>query len=460
MEVNALSVLLLKNLRCEIDGRLLFEADRLTIDEGDIIGLIGKNGAGKTCLLKILSGDLNDYSGQVIGNPLIQYSEFYTVKNMVKSGGEINMTVFLKSFRTSASLYLLDEPTTYLDQKNFEKVVRMIKRSTASFCIATHDRALLESVATKIWVIEQGKVREFNGSFSDYLKERTLQLSQYENDLKKYHKERKKIKESLQELKEKKHKKNGKPRKLSSSEYRIAGVKTKIAVKQKKLQKSITQQEDRLTQLKPPNRVEESYDISFISQIHRLPKRQIVIPRHKVELENKPLWSIPDLTMKSGDKLGIIGGNGTGKTTYLNYIESILPRNYKIRYFKQNYVHFSNPEMTVYDVIETASRSNFSEPQIRTLLALLDFKRDKVYRLVGQLSQGERIKVLLLSYLVVDTDILILDEITNYLDIKSIEAVEKVLASYSGILIFVSHDQYFVRHLATKILNIDSYKGE
>ena len=455
-----MSLLTLKNLRYEVEGKLLFEVDNLTIDEGDVIGLIGKNGAGKTCLLKILSGELSDYSGQILGNPVIYYSEQCVAEHIAKSGGESSISNFLKALRNSASLYLLDEPTTYLDQYNFNKVVRTIKNSTSSFCIATHDRAFLDAVATKIWFIEQNKVIEYNGSFSDYLNERVYQLSQYEHDLKQYQKEKKKLKDSIQVMKEKRDQKKGKPKKMSSSEYRIAGVKTMIGVKQKKHQKGIIQQENKLNQLKRPVQVEEQYDISFLSQIHRLPKRQIVIPNHKAKVAQKTLWNIPAITLKSGDKLGIIGKNGAGKTTYLNYFVSVLPSSYKVCYFQQNQFYFSDSKLSVYDVIFEAAKGRLNESQVRTLLALLGFKREKVFSLVGQLSQGERVKISLLSLLVTESDILILDEITNFLDLKTIEAVETVLATYAGILVFVSHDQYFVNQLATTLLDIDIFKEE
>ena len=206
-----MSLLTLKNLRYEIEGKLLFEVDNLTIDEGDVIGLIGKNGSGKTCLLKILSGELSDYSGQILGNPVSYYSNLCMTGHIAKSGGEVSISNFIKALRNSASLYLLDEPTTYLDQYNFNKVVRTIKNSTSSFCIASHDRAFLDAVATKIWFIDQEKVIEYNGSFSDYLNERAYQLSQYEHDLKQYQREKKKLKNSIQAMKEKSDQKKGKP---------------------------------------------------------------------------------------------------------------------------------------------------------------------------------------------------------------------------------------------------------
>ncbi len=259
-------------------------------------------------------------------------------------------------------------------------------------------------------------------------------------------------------MKEERSKKSKKPKKMSASEYRVPGVKTKIGVKQKKFQKGIGQQENRLSRLKRPEKVEEIYDISFLTQFNSLYKRSLIIPHHEEILGKKKLWKIPNIALKSGDKLGIIGKNGTGKTTYLNYIFSTLSSDYKVSYFRQKDFHLANPQLRVYDIIRDATNENLSESQIRTLLALLDFKRDKVFKLVRELSQGERVKISLLSILLTESDVIILDEVTSFLDLKTIEAVEKVLSFYPGILIFVSHDQFFVNSLATKILDIDSFK--
>lgn len=453
-----MSLVIINNLRCEIGGKLLFESERLTVEARDIIGLIGKNGSGKTTLLKILSGEWIDFSGDIQINCSSYYSNFYGVEELFKSGGEINISKLLESFRKSVSLYLLDEPTTYLDKYNFNKVVRMIERSRSSFCIASHDRTFLDRVATKIWVIEQGKIKEYDCSFSDYSNERSFKLAQYENELKQYKNQKKQIKQTIQSMKEHRDQKKKKTKKLSASEYRLPGVKTKMGVKQKKLQKGISQQVAKLNQLKRPEQVEEIYDISFLTQFYSLPKRIIVIPSHESKIGEKRLWKISDLTLKSGDKLGIVGKNGAGKTTYLNYIFSVLPANYKVSYFRQNDFK-KESKLRVYDVIAEATDCNLSESQIRTLLALLDFKRDKVFKIVGELSQGEKVKLSLLSILLTKSDVIILDEITNFLDLKTIEAVEKVLSFYHGILVFVSHDQTFIDSVATEILNIDYCRG-
>lgn len=455
-----MTVLLVKNLQFELGGKVLFKSDQLTIEEGDRIGLIGRNGAGKTCLLKILSGQLTDFSGQLIGNPLTYYGEFTEKGDTTKSGGEFSILSFFELLREGSTLYLLDEPTTYLDKDNHNKVRKAIESSDSTFCIATHDRALLEANSTKIWAIERGEIREYKCTYLEYLQERKYERVQYEAEIKQYTKDKKKLKKTIQSMKEKKDKKKGKPSKMSSSEYRIAGVKTKIGVKQKKLQKGIIQQEKKLHQLQRPKQIEEKYDISFLSQKKKYQRKQVLIPEHRAIIENKELWSIPGMTLNSGDKLGIVGKNGSGKTTYLNYIVSTLPLHLKVAYFRQNQIRFKKQNETVYNTISEVANDRFSESQLRTLLALLDFKREKVFKQVSQLSQGEQVKLALLASLVVSPDVLLLDEITNFLDLKTIEAVEEVLNAYSGILIFVSHDSYFVENLANQILDIDHFKGD
>lgn len=453
-----LTILTLKHIKCEIAGSALFESEKLTIEKGDVIGLIGKNGAGKTCLLKSLANQFQGVSAEKIGTPSVKFNELELTDIMEKSGGELAISNFLASLREPADLFLLDEPTTYLDEKNFLKVVHWIKRSPAAFCIASHDRRFLKEVATKIWVIEQGKIKEYSCSFSEYLQEREYEISQYQTDIKKYQKEKKRIKETLQTMKQKKAQKNGKPKKMSASDYRVVGVKTQMNVKQKKLQKSIRQQENKLDSLQKPEKIEEQFDITFLSTFSVLPKRQLLIPAHEAKIEQKTLWKIPAMTLQSGEKLGIRGKNGAGKTTYLGYILSILPKYYRVGYFKQNQLNFEDEEVSVYHFILEKADERLEESQIRTLLALLDFKGEKVFRQIKQLSKGERVKVSLLSLLVSDLDILLLDELTNYLDMKTLEAVENVLMSYPGILIFVSHDDYFIKNLADKVLNIDDMK--
>ncbi|MCS4487872.1 ATP-binding cassette domain-containing protein [Streptococcus sciuri] len=114
----------LKDIHLEIEGKELFSLDKLTIEEGDIIGLIGKNGAGKTCLLKIISGELTDFSGSISSNASTCFGELILTDDDLKSGGELAIANFLELLRTPTDLFLLDEPTTYLDNRNFKKSCR------------------------------------------------------------------------------------------------------------------------------------------------------------------------------------------------------------------------------------------------------------------------------------------------------------------------------------------------
>lgn len=164
--------------------------------------------------------------------------------------------------------------------------------------------------------------------------------------------------------------------------------------------------------------------------------------------------------LKSGDKLAIKGANGTGKTTFLNYLYTSLPTAYKVGYFRQSHLDFLDSSDTVLAAVSEKAEGRLNESQLRTLLALLDFKREKVFRKIKDLSRGEWVKISFLALLVSDLDVLLLDEITNFLDMKTIEACEKVLTTFSGILVFVSHDYYFIEHVANRVLDIKTWQQE
>lgn len=455
-----MSVLTLKNLEVQLEGERLFQGLSLSIQAGDVIGLIGKNGSGKTTLLNILSGEFTDYTGTLYGCPSVSYERLDLIESVRKSGGETKMISLLNTIRKNSSLCLLDEPTVHLDEKNCRKIVSLIQQSRASFCIATHDRTLLKEVATKIWIIENKMLREYSGNYEEYLQEEKYRLAQYDSELKKYNREKSKIKDSLREMKEQKQKKSGKPKKLSSSEYRLAGVKTNIQKKQKKLQKRISQHEDKLDKLKKPERIEEDRDISFLSEIAALPKRKLVIPGQEFYAGKRPLFVSPDITLRSGERIAIVGANGTGKTTFLNYLEQYIATRYRIGYFKQQTSEILSDNLTIFAQIEESSQGVLTETQVRTLLSLLGFRRDRVFRKINQLSEGERVKVSLLALLVSPLDLLILDEATNFLDLQTLEALEKVLLYFPGILVFVSHDIVFVNAVATTVVNIENWRTD
>ena len=161
-----------------------------------------------------------------------------------------------------------------------------------------------------------------------------------------------------------------------------------------------------------------------------------------------------NLSFSSGDKVMLVGKNGSGKTTFLNYIKEQIPNNFKVAYFEQNNLEIFKKEETVLNFIRNIT--DIEEKELRNILALLNFRGTDINKKVSVLSNGEKVKLYFISLLFQETDVLLLDEITNFLDIVTIEAVEKILSKYPGILIMVSHDSQFVKNVATKVVELNS----
>ena len=394
-------ILNIENIEFEKQGMTLFKIEKLSINTGDIIGLIGKNGSGKTTLLKYINSLIKGEN-----NISSEFLEFGENSHHRKSGGEIVVNKIRESLLSNVELYLLDEPSTYLDYNNASKIANLIKRTPATFCIASHDRNFLNSVCTKLWIIENNSVREFNGNYYEYKFQEEIEMTKYESELQKYKKE----------------------------------------------QKKISKQEDKLQNNLKPKPLKEKYDIKFLEIFKESHKKSFCLDEKKCEIDGKFLWSTPRLTFSSGDKVLIKGKNGSGKTTFLNYVKESIPSYLQVAYFEQNNFDIFEEEKTLFEFVKECT--TLDDIELRNILALLNFRADDINKKIEVLSKGEKVKLYLVSLLFRKTDVLLLDEITNFLDIVAIEAIEKVLKKYPGILIMVSHDMDFIDNIATKVINI------
>lgn len=449
----------LTDVTYEIGGRKLFDIEHLQIRDKERIGLVGRNGSGKTTLLEIIAGKRSIQSGTISGNGTATLLPQLKRTSTVKSGGEVTQQYIDKALARKTELLLADEPTTNLDTVRIEKLEKTFARLQGAIIIVSHDRAFLDATCETIWEIADGKVEVYKGNYSDFTEQKEQKIQEQEKAYENYVQKRQQLEDALM-LKEKKaDRATKKPKNLSSSEARLKGAKPYFAKKQKKLQQVAKSIETRIEKLEKVEKVKELPPIKMsIPNQESLQGRIIIRAEHIAQsFGERVLWNEASFQIKGGDKIAIIGENGTGKTTLIKKLIneesgiSISPA-VKLGYFSQNLDVLDPQKSILENVMETAIQE---ESTVRTVLARLHFFRDAVYKRMDVLSGGERVKVTLAKLMVSDCNTLILDEPTNFLDIYAMEELEALLEEYEGTIVFVSHDRMFTSRIAERILAIE-----
>lgn len=446
------------HIKLFIKDRLLLDIEKLQIQKHDRIGLVGRNGCGKTTLLEVLAGETSPDNGTIATNGICELLPQLKRTDTTKSGGEVTQEYINAALAKSPAILLADEPTTNLDTSHIEWLEKKFKKSLSALVLVSHDRAFLDALCTSIWELNEGKVKVYKGNYSDYMEQKELELHQQKQAYESYEKKKKQLEEALI-LKEKKAERATKtPKNVSSIE--AGKSKPYFAKKQKKLQKTAKAIETRLEKLDKVEKVKDAPVIKMNLPNEETFKGRIVLRAEDVQcsIGKRLLWKSASFHIRGGDKLAIIGPNGCGKTTLvkkiMNQEEGISASpSMKIGYFSQN-IDILNTEKSILENVSTTSIQN--ETFIRTVLARLHFFREDVYKPVGVLSGGERVKVAFAKLFVSEINTIILDEPTNFLDIPSVEALEALLQEYEGTVIFVSHDRQFIESIATQILAIDN----
>jgi pleuromutilin/lincosamide/streptogramin A transport system ATP-binding/permease protein len=441
-----------------IKERILFSIDHIQIHKNDRIGLVGKNGSGKTTLLHVLAGKKLPEKGRIISHTQSELLPQLKRTDTTKSGGEVTQEYINEAIIKDPELLFADEPTTNLDTKHIEWLEKKLSKWKGAFVIVSHDRAFLDALCTKIWEIEEGKIKEYKGNYQDYAKQKRLEIRQEQQAYEIYEKKKKQLEEALKQKEKKADRATKTPKKVSKSEARITGAKPYFAKKQKKLQQAAKAIETRLEKLEKVDKVRENPPLKMNLPNEETFKGRIILRVQEVSsrIGERVLWNNTSFQVRGGDKLAIIGPNGSGKTTLIKKIIdqangiTISPA-MKLGYFSQNLTIIDRKKSILENVRST---SKHDETFIRTVLARLHFFRDDVYKLGEILSGGERVKVALAKVFLSDSNTLVLDEPTNFLDMEAVEALESLLKEYEGSVIFVSHDRRFIEQVATRILEI------
>ena len=490
------------------------------VNEHEKVAIVGVNGAGKTTLLKILTGEERADSGNVIlakdaklgylrqinnvDSTLSIIDELYTViehilnmeKRMLEmqeqmqhlsgeelealyssytalthsyelmdgyaakskvigilkglgfnendferkintlSGGQKTRVFLAKLLLEEPDIILLDEPTNHLDLRSIEWLESYLLNYKGAVIIVSHDRSFLDKIVSKVIDIENAEVQMYSGNYSDFSAKKQMLLDA-------------KMKEYLNQQQEIKHQE---------------AVITKL--KQFNREKSIKRAESRQKQLEKIDRVEApvthienmrlSLDISKESG-----KDVLTVHDLSKSFDEKHLFSNINFEIKRGERVAIIGDNGTGKTTLLKIINGLLSpdtgeviygSNVSIAYYDQEH-QVLHMDKTLFDEISD-TYPEMNNTQIRNILAAFLFTGEDVFKKIGDLSGGERGRVSLVKLMLSKANFLLLDEPTNHLDILSKDVLESALNSFPGTICYVSHDRYFINKTATRILDL------
>ena len=441
----------LNKITLEINGDTILAIDNITVQEHKTIALIGRNGSGKTTLLNYIANNAEQLTNEnIIYIPQLKNADFK------KSGGETTKIYLQEGLKNSSGVILLDEPTTHLDETNAAWLFDELKQKKALKIVASHDRDFLDKIADEIWSIEDTKIAVYPGNYSHYkeIEAHNKQRAKLEYD--KYIREKQHLEKAVE----------NKSRQAALSN-RVYDKETKRYVTketpyfnkmQKKLDKVRTSMESRLNQLEEKEKPEEEKQVIFYTQdIEKLGGKTVIrLERETVKRQEKELLKDVSLYLKATDKVSIAGKNGSGKTTLLNYIyEKYQFSNLDIGYF---YQQLESLDLNSSILKNIQNSSNYDETTIRTALARLNIKGDEVHKTVSVISGGERVKVQLVKLLMSNSQVLILDEPTNFLDVHSIEALEDMLKSYPGLIILVSHDKRFRDSIAETSYNIEDQR--
>lgn len=372
-------------------------------------------------------------------------SEFDTPIHTL-SGGQKTRVALSRILLTQPDIILLDEPTNHLDMEAIRWLETFLSNYRGAVLIVSHDRYFLDRVVSKVIEIEGGNSQTFLGNYSQYAEKKKAQR---DAQMKLY----------LNQQQEIKHQEE---------------VITKLRSFNR--EKSIRRAESREKMLDKIERVEKPMVLNSRMRISLEPEvisgnDVLTIENLSKSFENKPLFRNLNLSIHRGEVVGLLGANGTGKTTLLKIINRHLrPDSGKIHYgakvsigYYDQEQHVLNDEKTIFDEISDAY-PKLTNTRIRNVLAAFLFTGDRVFQKIGTLSGGEKGRVSLAKLMLSNANFLILDEPTNHLDIQSREILEDAINDYEGTVFYVSHDRYFINQTATRILDLSpegivNYKG-
>ena len=352
------------------------------------------------------------------------------------SGGQKTRVSLGKLLLTKPDILLLDEPTNHLDMESIAWLETYLRNYSGAVIIVAHDRYFLDRVVTKIIELDMGHCTVFSGNYSAYSNKKAMLRDAA-------------IRAYLNQQQEIRH-----------QEAVIAKLKSFNREKSIKRAESREKMLDKIDRLEKPVQTNDSMDIRLEPDVVS-GNDVLTVTGLSKSFDTQTLFTNVDFEIKRGERVAVIGNNGTGKTTLLKIINGIIPADSgQIRLGSKVHIGYYDQEHQVLHMDKTLFQEiqdtypNMNNTQIRNTLAAFLFTGDDVFKLIRDLSGGERGRVSLAKLMLSDANFLLLDEPTNHLDITSKEILESALNRYTGTVLYVSHDRYFINRTATRILDL------
>ena len=476
-------------------ARAVLDRVSISIGAGDRIGLVGRNGSGKSTLLRILAGEVPADRGNSGGirrglsvGYLPQIPEFTPESSVLESaardlppgveewqvrknlfglgfrgeqlsqaasslsGGEKTRLLIARLLCGKYDLLLLDEPTSHLDIAMMEWLEERLRSYRGAFLVASHDRRFLDGTVNRILELDEGRLTEYTGGYSEFARAKQEALERRKEDYILQQRQVRALREFASRKMDWAKRAQDGPKRGRDQRGRVA----------EKLAKQAHAARRRIERMEQVENVRDAIELSSAFEpSHRSGQMVIEARGLAMDFGSRSIFSDVDLTIRYGERIGVVGPNGAGKTTLLRVLLGLqAPTRGWVRpgaslephYLAQEQEQL-DPRATVLETIE--SRARMAHTEARTLLACFLFRENEVFKRVGDLSGGERARLGAAAAVVSGANLLILDEPTNHLDIDTRERLEDSLAAYSGTIVFVSHDRYLLDRLARRTLSME-----
>lgn len=442
-----------------VAGRPLFTTEQLTAQPGDRIGIVGANGAGKTTLAKIIAGSDSDFSGQrQLAADVVRVPQIAPIQG--QSGGQGMVARVRRALAQRPELLILDEPSANLDDQHQTWLIQTLLQFKGTLLLISHDRHLLQAVATKLWVVDQGTFRAYNGTFAAYQTARHRREANVLAQYRQQKSERQKLKIAAQKKRQKAQRVRKGSRKMSAAER--SNSRTMREQNAGRLERNARDLTERAAQQVTAVKPRTLKGVKLLAtDLPPVQGKYLINVQHLNLTRGKhQLLTDAALRVRPGERVALVGPNGSGKSTFLNALvtghgHTHLAASARIGYFHQDMTVLP-AEQTVWQVMQ--HQTTLDANRTRQVMGAFGLTAVFYDRLVGGLSGGERVKLQLLRILVSASNLLLLDEPTNYLDLPALQALSAYLQGYPGTVLFVAHDQAFRQQVATRTVRLDQQR--